>query len=102
LRQVKRELKLDNITLVQERLEAFSPVDLPPVIISRAFSELAPFATAARHLLRPDTKLLAMKGRFPEAEMTGLPPWIQVDRVEKLYPPGLHEERHLVMMSLTA
>ncbi len=102
LRHVKRELGLDNITPVQERLEMFTPPELPAVIISRAFAELAQFAGAARHLLRSDTQLLAMKGRCPEAEMAGLPAWIRVDRVEKLFPPGLHEERHLVIMSLTA
>jgi 16S rRNA (guanine527-N7)-methyltransferase len=107
LRHVKRELALDNISPVQERLEVYSPADFPSVppgfpsvIISRAFSELAQFAAAARHLLGPDTKLLAMKGRRPDAEMARLPAWIRVDRVEKLSPPGLHEERHLVIMSL--
>jgi len=109
LRHVKRELGLDNIFPVQARLEKFSPAefsstppDFPSVIISRAFSELAQFAAAARHLLGPDTKLLAMKGRSPDTEITRLPAWIRVDRVEKLSPPGLHEERHLVIMSLTA
>jgi len=123
LRHVKRELGLDNIVPVQERLEVYSPPHLPSVlpefpsvppgfpsappglpsaIISRALSELAQFAAAARHLLGPDTKLLAMKGRRPDAEMARLPAWIRVDRVEKLSPPGLHEERHLVIMSLTA
>ncbi len=109
LRHVKRELGLDNIIPVQDRLEEFSlpdfpsaPTGFPSTIISRAFSELAQFAGAARHLLGPDTKLLAMKGRRPDAEITRLPAWIRVDRVEKLSPPGLHEERHLVIMSLTA
>ncbi|MSQ99353.1 MAG: 16S rRNA (guanine(527)-N(7))-methyltransferase RsmG [Xanthomonadales bacterium] len=116
LRHVKRELGLDNISPVQDRLEEFlppelssgppdfpsAPPDFPSAIISRAFSELAQFAAAARHLLGPDTKLLAMKGRRPDAEMARLPAWIRVDRVEKLSPPGLHEERHLVIMSLTA
>jgi len=109
LRHVKRELGLDNISPVQERLEEFSPADFPSAptgfpstIISRAFSELAQFAVAARHLLGPDTKLLAMKGRRPDAEIARLPAWIRVDRTEKLSPPGLHEERHLVIMSLTA
>ena len=53
LRHVKRELGLDNVLPVQQRLEEYSPPELPSVIISRAFSELAQFAAAARHLLRP-------------------------------------------------
>jgi 16S rRNA (guanine527-N7)-methyltransferase len=100
LRHVKRELGLDNIFPVQQRLESFSPPELPSVIVSRAFSELAQFAAAARHLLGPETKLLAMKGRYPDTEMAQLQAWIRVDRVEKLSIPGLHEDRHLVMMSL--
>ena len=106
LRQVKRELALDNIHPVQERLETYSPplVHSAPVvystIISRAFSDLAHFGAAARHLMGRDNKLLAMKGLYPEAEIAQLPAWIKVDRVEKLFPPGLHEQRHLVIMSL--
>jgi 16S rRNA (guanine527-N7)-methyltransferase len=102
LRHVKRELGLVNAFPVQQRLQAFSPAVLPAAIISRAFSDLSQFADAARHLLEPDTKLLAMKGRCPDAEIDRLPAWIRVDRVEKLFPPGLHEERHLVIMSLNA
>jgi 16S rRNA G527 N7-methylase RsmG len=43
-----------------------------------------------------------MKGCCPDAEIARLPEWIRVDRMEKLSLPGLHEERHLVIMSLTA
>lgn len=102
LRQVKRELGLDNIHPVQARLEDYSP-DIPfDTVISRAFSELAPFASAARHLCAPGTRLLAMKGRRPDEEMARLPGWVRVERVQELFPPGLHEQRHLVIMSLTA
>ena len=102
LRQVKRELKIDNIHPVQARLEGFSPDQPFAAIISRAFSDLAAFAGAARHLLAPASKLLAMKGRYPEAELKDLPDWIGVERIEALSPPGLHEQRHLVIMSPTA
>jgi len=102
LRQVKRELRLPNIHPVQARLEAFTPDEPFPLIISRAFSELVDFVAAARHLLGPGSKLLAMKGRYPAEEIARLPAWIEVDRVEVLSPPGLHEQRHLVIMSPTA
>jgi len=102
LGHVKRELGLSNILLLQQRLESAVPETEVACIISRAYSDLPKFATDARHLLGPDTRLLAMKGRFPAVEIARLPGWIQVDRVEKLSVPGLHEQRHLVMMSLTA
>jgi len=101
LRQVKRELGLANIYPIQARLESYAPEAEIGCIISRSFSKLAKFAFAARHLLGPGKQLLAMKGRFPSEEIARLPDWIRVDRVEKLSVPGLHEQRHLVMMSLT-
>lgn len=101
LNHVARALKLQNVESVQSRLEDFhSPVPFD-VIVSRAFSSLAEFAAAARHLLGPRSRLLAMKGRRPDEEIAELPGWIGIEAVEKLAVPGLHEERHLVIMSLT-
>jgi 16S rRNA (guanine527-N7)-methyltransferase len=100
LRHVKRQLKLENIDPRQERLEAYRPENAPQAIISRAFSSLQKFATASRHLLSADAKLLAMKGRYPENEISMLEDWIRVDSVEKLVLPGLQEQRHLVIMSV--
>lgn len=100
LRQVRRELGLANIYPLQQRLEHYAPQVKMAWVISRAFSSLAQYAAGARHLLGPESKLLAMKGRYPAEEIAALPGWIRLDRVEKLSVPGLHEQRHLVMMSL--
>jgi len=102
LRHVKRALGLTNVHILQQRLETAELNGAVSCIISRAFAGLPRYATAARHLLKADTRLLAMKGRYPDEEIAGLPAWIHVDRVEKLSVPGLHEQRHLVIMSLTA
>lgn len=99
LRQVARQLKLSNIRPLQARLESWRCDDPPRLIISRAFSDLGTFASAARHLAGEETKLLAMKGRYPQSELDVLPDWLQLDSVKKLGVPGLQEERHLVIMS---
>ena len=99
LNHVKRELALQNITPVQDRLESYEPDITFDSLVSRAFSDLAAFADAARHLVRPATRLLAMKGRYPDTELRGLPDDVRVDSVEKLRVPGLQEDRHLVIMS---
>ncbi len=101
LRQVRRELGLHNIHPVQARLEKHEPEQGYQCIISRAFSSLKDFAEASRQLMTQETRLLAMKGRDPQAECTGLPDWIRVDEVQELSVPGLQEQRHLVIMSLT-
>lgn len=100
LNHVIRELGLANVETVQARLEEYGPEPPPDTVISRAFGSLADFAAAARHLLRPGSRLLAMKGRAPRSELEALPGWLGVDAVEELAVPGLQEQRHLVMMSL--
>jgi 16S rRNA (guanine527-N7)-methyltransferase len=102
LNHVRRELVLENVTPVQQRLESFHARGSYDTIISRAFSDLASFARAARHIMDASSRLLAMKGKFPENELKGLPEWIRTESVEKLAVPGLLEERHLVIMSVIA
>ncbi len=102
LNHVRRELGLENVTPVQERLESYSTATHFDAIISRAFTNLASFARAARKLAAAPSRLLAMKGRFPQGELEDLPKWIRIDSVEKLEVPGLQEERHLVIMSVIA
>ena len=101
LRQLRRELQLDNIQPLQARLEEHQPAQSYRTIISRAFASLRDFAGASRQLMTPETRLLAMKGRYPEDEIADLPGWLRVDSVEELAVPGLQEQRHLVIMSLS-
>jgi 16S rRNA (guanine527-N7)-methyltransferase len=102
LNHVRRELGLENITPVQERLESYSDETPYQAIVSRALTDLASFARAARHLALAPTRLLAMKGKRPERELRDLPQWVRIDSVEKLTVPGLQEDRHLVIMSVIA
>lgn len=101
LRQVRRELELHNIQPLQARLENHQPAQPYRTIISRAFASLSDFAEASRQLMTLDTRLLAMKGRDPQEELADLPGWLRVDSIEELAVPGLQEQRHLVIMSLT-
>jgi 16S rRNA (guanine527-N7)-methyltransferase len=104
LEHLRRELGLRNVTPVQARLEDYAPQDLVSApfgaVISRAFASLAAFAAAARHLAGA-ARLLAMKGRYPATELAELPAWLRVEAVERLAVPGLQEERHLVIMSVS-
>jgi 16S rRNA (guanine527-N7)-methyltransferase len=99
MRHVKRALGLENIEPLHARVEALPAGEAFDSVISRAFTSLAEFAASVRHLAVPGTRLLAMKGRRPEAEIGQLPDWLSLDAVEALRVPGLHEQRHLVIMS---
>jgi 16S rRNA (guanine527-N7)-methyltransferase len=100
LNHVCRELRLANAGPLQARLETYVAVTPFDAIVSRAFASLAAFATAARHLAGA-APLLAMKGRYPEEELAALPDWVRLDSVEALAVPGLQEDRHLVIMSVS-
>ena len=74
------------------------------VVTARALSSLEEFARNAGHLAAPDGRLLAMKGKVPEAELAALGRGIKdiaggrwrVAGVMPLVVPGLVDERHLV------
>jgi 16S rRNA (guanine527-N7)-methyltransferase len=98
LRQAAAELALDNVDVVCRRADDYDPEPRFDVAISRAYSDLAGFATDARHLTRPGSVWLAMKGIYPAAELAQLPPDVAAIAVSRLEIPGLSAERHLVVM----
>lgn len=100
LNHVCRELRLGNAVPLQARLERYAAETPFDAIVSRAFASLAAFAGAARHLAGA-APLLAMKGRYPEQELAALPGWVRLESVEALAVPGLQEQRHLVIMSVS-
>lgn len=102
LTQVKLELGLENMQVVNSRVEAFSP-DLPfDGIVSRAFSSLADFTNLTRHLSTADTRWLAMKGLYPEEELQALAEDFSVQDSIELSVPGCVASRHLLILQRAA
>ncbi|WP_185265853.1 16S rRNA (guanine(527)-N(7))-methyltransferase RsmG [Halopseudomonas xiamenensis] len=102
LTQVKLELGLDNLQVVNSRVEAFTPQQAFDGIVSRAFSSLADFTGLTRHLSTPDTRWLAMKGLYPDAELQALADDFTVTASEELAVPGCQASRHLLILRRTA
>lgn len=100
LRHVIRDLGLHAVEAVHGRVESFSGSEEFRTITTRAFSSLADFATSVRHLAGPAARLLAMKGKAPDAELAALPPWARVEAVDTIVVPGLEADRHLVTLTL--
>ncbi len=97
--QAVSELGLANVTVETRRVEGFRPAELFDTVISRAFSSIAEFIAVAGALCRPGGTLLAMKGRYPEDELAGLPQGFRLREVARLTVPGLAEERHVVCLA---
>lgn len=98
LTQVRVELGLQNLTVVNSRVEAYQPDHRYEMIVSRAFSSLADFTHLTRHLGSDDTRWLAMKGLYPEEELSALPVDFQVTESAQLSVPGCQGTRHLLIL----
>lgn len=98
LREAVRTLQLSNARVAESRIEA---LDLPAAfdaITARALATLPLILELGGHLLKPQGRLLAMKGALPADEIAALPPGWRVERVMPLDVPGLAAERHLVVV----
>ncbi|EAM1395809.1 16S rRNA (guanine(527)-N(7))-methyltransferase RsmG, partial [Salmonella enterica] len=96
LRQVQHELKLENITPVQSRVEAYPSEPPFDGVISRAFASLNDMVSWCHHLPGEKGRFYALKGQLPGDEIASLPDNFSVESVEKLRVPQLEGERHLV------
>ena len=100
LSQVKMMLGVDNVTVVQHRLESWQPEREFAQITSRAFATLSDMVSFSRHLLADDGRFLAMKGLSPDAELAELPPEIKLLAMSPLTVPGTDGQRHLVELGI--
>ena len=96
LNQTKIELGLTNVTVISSRIEQYRPQTRHTTVLSRAFASLADFITLAGPYCTVEGRLLALKGSYPDAELSALPAGYQLVAVHTLDVPGLDAERHLV------
>jgi 16S rRNA (guanine527-N7)-methyltransferase len=97
--QTAQRLGCENVQVEHARAENYRPFELFDTVVSRALSSLADFVAYAGHLCAPEGRLLAMKGKRPDVEISALPKSFRVLAVHRLHVPGLDDERHLVELS---
>lgn len=69
LHEVKRQLNLKNVEIVQFRVENYHPTQGFDTVVSRAFSSLEQMIQWTQHLIADEGIWLAMKGRYPDTEL---------------------------------
>jgi 16S rRNA (guanine527-N7)-methyltransferase len=92
------ELGLDNIDVVQARVEAFAPEQHFDTVVTRAFSSLTRFVQNCQHLTAAGGRLVALKGRYPDEELKPVLRAVTAVNVLPVYVPGLDAERHVVII----
>lgn len=100
--QAKTELQLANVEVENCRLEHYQSPGQIDIVTCRAFATLAETLEKARHLITPETRLLALKGRYPAEELDSLPSDYRVLSVTEIQVPGIDGDRHLVEIRTSA
>lgn len=96
MQQVKSELALTNLDVVNSRVEDYQPITLFEVVTSRAFSNLKNMMSLTQHTLQKEGVWLAMKSKDVKEEL---------EEFEKnqytlipLEVPFINAERYLVIL----
>jgi len=100
LTQCKMALGLDNIEVVQTRIENYRPDMTQPFngITSRAFATLHDMVTGCEALFGAETLAYAMKGVHPVDEINALSEGFKVVNNHRLNVPFCEAERHLIII----
>lgn len=98
LNQVKMVLNLDNVEVINQRVEDYSPNDDDigiyfDTIIARAYASTQDILKSTAHLQQPETRILVMQGKLDEAiDMPGY----ELKQSHLLDVHGLDADRHLL------
>jgi 16S rRNA (guanine527-N7)-methyltransferase len=97
LQQCVQELQLNNVTIVQNRVESYTASPCFDHVVTRAFAHLQQIWLSTNHLCCKDGNILAMKGACSEQELNE----VEVAGIEviPLCIPDLAAARHLIIMS---
>ncbi len=97
VQQVKMELGLMNLEVMQIRVEQFNPETGFEIITTRAFAALPKMVKQTQHLLVDGGTFLAMKGAVPNEELEALRMSGIETEIVKLNTP-LPGERHAIIL----
>ncbi|QIR16039.1 16S rRNA (guanine(527)-N(7))-methyltransferase RsmG [Shewanella aestuarii] len=97
-KQVQFELKINNITSIESRVEAYQPEDKFDGVLSRAFASISDMLNWCHHLPKADGQFYALKGQLTEQELTAIPEGFKLVDTHVLRVPRLDEQRHLLKL----
>jgi 16S rRNA (guanine527-N7)-methyltransferase len=93
-----RTLGLANVEALKARAESFTPAKPFDTVTARAFAPLPELLAAASRLCAPEGQVLAMKGKWPAAELAALPPPWRLAGGREITVPGLAEARCVLVL----
>jgi 16S rRNA (guanine527-N7)-methyltransferase len=97
--QAKISLQLNNIEVINERVELYQPTPLFDVVISRAFANINQMLTLTQHLCAASGHFVALKGDEVQQELTEFPTGFKSQIVERLPFKDKSINRHIAVIS---
>lgn len=101
IKQVAYELSLTNIEPVHTRVEDFQPELAFDGVLSRAFASISDMLQWCQHLTAGEGAFLALKGQYPEQELSQLPEGFNMTSADEILVPGLNADRYLITVKRT-
>ncbi|GGP98123.1 16S rRNA (guanine(527)-N(7))-methyltransferase RsmG [Shewanella ulleungensis] len=98
-KQVQFELKINNITPVESRVEAYQPDNKFDGVLSRAFASIQDMLSWCHHLPTEKGIYYALKGQLNEQELQQMPAGFSLVETIVLHVPKLDEQRHLLKIA---
>jgi 16S rRNA (guanine527-N7)-methyltransferase len=92
-------LGLMNVEGVHARVESLHPETPFDTVVSRAFASLPEMLEKVAPLCGPQTKVLAMKGKWPRDEVAAIPRGWRIESSRDLAIPGLNEARCVIVLT---
>ena len=91
-------LQLTNVSVLHARVENMRPQAPFDTVVARAFAPLPRLLKTVAPLCGPASRVLAMKGKWPAAEIAALPPDWRVSGSRELTVPGLDAARCVITL----
>ncbi len=101
LTQASISLALPNVTVVNARAESWQNGRDFDTVVSRAFTDVASFASMARVFTRAQGRIVAMTGKPTAHNVGDLVSECRVEAVREVSVPYVDAERHLVCLTPT-
>ena len=91
-------LKLQNVTIINDRCENIKPENKFDCILSRAFAPLDKIVNWCKDLIKNDGVFVAMKSHLEEKEINDVPSTVKIEEIIPLQVPTLDAVRNAVIL----
>lgn len=95
LRQATAHFELNQIDVINDRVETHQPKQRYDMVICRALGKISDVIKSSAHVLTVPGQWLFMKGAYPSDELASVQ---RPYKVHRLQVPYLNKERHLVVI----